>query len=122
MLANPVESTKMRLTCRQLVVAMGEKKCYANSYFERSPWPVDSVNRLPGGAGEQNRGGSASSKFLSSLPRPAKHPAVVSAVLDGTCVSERMVSNEAYSGFFFLVTSTTYAYRTTLRRHSCKNL
>src|SRR5678809_1381182 len=97
----------MHSICPQLVVATGEKKCYASTYFKRAPWPVDSVNRLRGGVGDRNRCGS-SSKFLSSLPRTAKHPAVVSAVLDGTCVSERMVNNEAYSRVVFLVPSTTY--------------
>jgi len=56
---------EMRLTCPQLVVANREKKCYANPYFARVPWPVHSVNRLPGGVDEQEHF-SAAFRFLSS--------------------------------------------------------
>ena len=100
----------MQFTCLQLIVATQEKKCYANPYFARASWPAHPVNRLRGGVGEQETF-SASSEFLSSLPRSAKHPAVVFAVLDGTCVSERIVSNEAYTRFVFFVPSTAYPSR-----------
>ena len=77
---------------------------------------IQAVCRRVGSAGRPRSGVGespeivlfASPGFLRRFSQSAKHPAVLLAV-HAACVSERIVSNEAYTKFFILGPSTAYA-------------